>query len=95
MFIKIEIQQHEYFRLSKLGHKHAYVRNKTAVILRCDSCDTEFVRDLKHMNKKRLNNNYFHCCSACDTKKFAQRIGVEQKKIWDMPASTTLPVGKY
>jgi hypothetical protein len=95
MFIKTEIQQNHYIRLSKLGHQHEYVRNKIAVILRCDSCDREFVRDLKHIDKKRLSNNYFHCCSECDAKRFAQRIGVEQKMIWDMPASTTLPVGKY
>ena len=95
MFIKTEIQQNHYVRLSKLGHQHEYVRNKIAVILRCDSCDSEFTRDLKHMDKKRLSNNYFHCCTECDAKRFAQRIGVEQKKIWDMPASTTLPVSKY
>ena len=95
MFIKTEIQQNHYVRLSKLGHRHEYVRNKTVVILRCDSCDREFIRDLKHMDKKRLSNNYFHCCAECDSKRFAQRIGVEQKTIWDMPASITLPVGKY
>jgi hypothetical protein len=95
MFIKTEIQQNHYVRLSKLGHRHEYVRNKTAVILRCDSCDREFARDLKHIDRKRLSNNYFHCCADCDAKKFAQRIGVEQKQIWDMPASITLPVGKY
>ena len=95
MFIKTETQQNHYVRLSKLGHRHEYVRNKTAVILRCDSCDREFALDLKHIDRKRLSNNYFHCCADCDAKRFAQRIGVEQKQIWDMPASTTLPVGRY
>ena len=95
MFIKTEIQQNQYVRLSKLGHEHEYVRTKTTVILRCDSCDSQFVRDLKHIDRKRLSNNYFHCCADCDAKRFAQRIGVEQKQIWDMPASTTLPVGRY
>jgi hypothetical protein len=47
------------------------------------------------MDAKRLSNNYFHVCSECDPKRFAQRKGVEQKKIWDMPASTDLPVGRY
>ena len=95
MFIKTEIQQNHYVRLSKLGHRHEYVRNKIAVILRCDSCDSEFTRDLKHMDKKRLSNNYFHCCTECDAKRFAQRTGVEQKQIWNMPASVDLPVSKF
>jgi len=47
------------------------------------------------MDHRRLSNNYFHVCALCDAKKFAQRKGVERKQIWDMPASTTLPVGKY
>ena len=95
MFIKTEIQQNHYVRLSKLGHRHEYVRNKIAVILRCDSCDSEFTRDLKHMDKKRLSNNFFHCCGSCDAKRFAQRTGVEQKQIWNMPASVDLPVSKF
>jgi hypothetical protein len=74
---------------------HSFYRKKTVAIFRCDNCDKEFSRDLKHMDRKRLSNNYFHCCANCDPKRFAQRKGVEQKKIWDMPASTTLPVGKY
>jgi hypothetical protein len=95
MFLKIKTQISEYVRISKTGLKHTYKRSKTIAIFRCDECDTIIERDLKHVNKKRLSNNYFHCCSECDPKRFAQRKGVEQKKIWDMPASTTLPVGKF
>jgi hypothetical protein len=54
-----------------------------------------FERDLKHMDKKRLSNNFFHCCGSCDAKRFAQRKGVEQKQIWNMPASVDLPVSKF
>lgn len=85
----------EYVRKSKLGKEHRYVRDKTVAIFRCDNCDNIFKRDIKKIDRKRLNNNYFHCCPNCDSKRFAQRKGVEQKKIWDLPASTTLPVGKY
>ena len=95
MFLKTEIQQNQYTRLSKLGEAHTYYRNKTVAIFLCDNCDQQFTRDLKHIEKKRLSNNYFHCCSNCDAKRFAQRKGVEQKKIWDMPASVDLPVSKF
>ena len=95
MFLKTEIQTTQYTRRSKCGLEHSYTRNKTVAIFRCDNCDSIFSRDLKHVDSKRLSNNYFHCCPNCDTKRFAQRKGVEQKKIWDMPASVELPVGKF
>lgn len=95
MFIKIETQENHYVRRSKCGQDHVYKRKKTLAVFRCDNCDSIFNRDLKHVQRKRLSNNYFHCCSNCDAKRFAQRKGVEQKKIWDMPASTDLPVAKF
>ena len=95
MFIMIKTETNQYARRSKLGVDHCYTRVKTVAHLKCDACDKAFERDLKHMDKKRLSNNYFHCCSGCDSKRFAQRTGVEQKKIWDMPASVTLLVGKF
>jgi predicted nucleic-acid-binding Zn-ribbon protein len=95
MYIETETVKTTYTRLSKMGQPHSYVRNKTVVILRCDNCDETFRRDLKKISQKRLSNNYFHVCSNCDAKRFAQRKGVERKKIWDMPASVELPVGKY
>ena len=95
MFLKKETQQSQYVRISKLGIEHTYTRRKTVAVFRCDNCDSEFARDLKNIDYRRLSNNYFHVCSNCDAKKFAQRKGVERKQIWDMPASSTLPVGKY
>ena len=95
MFLKTETQQSQYVRHSKLGEEHTYVRKKVVAVFRCDNCDHVFRRDLKHVDRKRLSNNYFHCCSDCDTKRFAQRKGVERKKIWDLPASSTLPIGRY
>ena len=95
MFIMTELVETEYVRRSKLGHEHRYKRNKVMAVFRCDNCDDTFRRDLKHIDRKRLSNNYFHCCSKCDVKRFAQRKGVERKKIWDLPASSTLPVGRY
>lgn len=95
MFVRSTIVESEYIRTSKLGQPHRYTRKKTLAIFLCDNCGTEFSRDLKHIDRKRLNDNYFHCCANCDAKKFAQRKGVERKKIWDMPASLDLPVSKF
>ena len=95
MFLTTEIEIINYVRLSKLGVEHNYKRKKTLAVLRCDNCDDTFKRELKKIHSKRLNNNYFHCCSNCDAKKFGQRKGVERKKIWDMPASLDLPISKF
>lgn len=95
MFLKTEIQQSQYVRHSKTGTEHTYNRSKTVAVFRCDNCDYEFKRELKKIDHRRMSNNYFHVCSNCDAKRFAQRKGIERKQIWDMPASSTLPVGKY
>jgi hypothetical protein len=95
MFIQTKRTQTAYTRCSKLGIDHTYYRYKTIAYFRCDNCDCDFNRDLKHVDRKRLSNNYFHVCSNCDPKRFAQRKGVERKQIWNMPASSSLPVGKY
>jgi len=85
----------EYTRKSKLGKEHHYKRLKTVLVLRCDCCDTEFKRERSKMDPNRINNNYFHVCANCDPKRFAQKKGVERRLIWDMPASSTLPIGRY
>ena len=95
MFLKTLTKISTYTRSSKLGIIHEYQRRQTVAVFRCDNCDELFERTLKNIDRKRLNNNYFHCCSNCDSKRFAQRKGVERKKIWDMPASIDWPVGKY
>ncbi len=95
MFLKTKSQVNQHTRVSKSGVEHTYTRTKTLAVFRCDNCDELFERELKKVQSKRLSNNYFHCCSNCDSKRFAQRKGVERKKIWDMPASVELPVGKY
>lgn len=95
MYIGKEQEIVTYTRLSKTGLEHTYKRIRTLAVFRCDNCDELFRRELKKVSSKRLNNRYFHCCSNCDVKRFAQRKGVEQKKIWDMPASVELPVSKF
>jgi len=95
MYLKSEKIVTEYIRLSKLGKEHKYCREKTVAFLTCDDCGTSFQRDLKHMDRRRLSNNYFHVCSSCDAKKFARRKGIERRQIWDMPASADIPISKY
>lgn len=95
MFLKEYTEKNLHIRTSKTGLEHTYTRQKTYAVFACDNCGTEFSRDLKHMDRKRLSDNYFHVCAGCDAKRFAQRKGVERKKIWDMPASLDWPVSKY
>jgi hypothetical protein len=95
MFITTLTEESQYTRLSKHGQEHSYSRKKTVARFQCDNCNDIFNRDLKQIDRKRLSNNYFHCCSNCDAKKFAQKKGVDKRKILDMPASSMLPVGKY
>lgn len=88
MYIKSNYVITEYSRPSKLGHTHTYRRKKTVLVFRCDSCGEMFTRDKGSMDPKRINNNFYHVCSNCDPKKFAQEKGVERRKIWDMPVSS-------
>lgn len=88
MYLNEEKEIVEYSRLSKHGNSHRYYRSKTIAVFRCDNCGDIFRRDRAKMSPKRLSNNYFHVCALCDAKKFAQKKGVENRKIWDMPASS-------
>tara|TARA_B100000085_G_scaffold22470_1_gene18854 strand:- start:151 stop:438 length:288 start_codon:yes stop_codon:yes gene_type:complete len=81
-------------RTSNKGITHTYFRHVTMVLLKCDCCDVEFERERGKMDYKRLNNNYFHVCADCDSKRFAQKKGVERKQIWNMSASSDIPIGK-
>ena len=94
MFIEEFTKRTLHQRSSKLGKTHNYYRDKTFVKFRCDSCDSEFIRSRSDMDPKRLNNNYFHVCSSCDAKKFAQKKGIERKKVWNLSASSSVPISK-
>tara|TARA_B100001057_G_scaffold353929_2_gene355825 strand:+ start:4328 stop:4615 length:288 start_codon:yes stop_codon:yes gene_type:complete len=94
MYLKEYKNKRLFTRTSKNGVTHKYYRNVTLVLLKCDSCDMEFVRERGRMDYKRLNNNYFHVCDSCDSKRFAQKKGVERKQIWNMSASSDIPIGK-
>jgi hypothetical protein len=94
MFLKEEKFVEHYARTSKLGKQHMYERRRTLLYFRCDNCSEMFTRPKGDVSPKRLSNNYFHCCSQCDSKRFAQKKGIEQKKIWDLPASSLADISK-
>lgn len=94
MYLGEHTKRTRHMRKSKLGSEHEYFRTKTIVLFRCDNCNTEFTRDRGSMDPKRLSNNYFHVCENCDAKRFAQRRGVQAKQVWNLTASSNLPVGK-
>jgi len=94
MFIKIVSEQTKYLRSSKLGTEHSYTRTKSLAVLRCDNCGELFNRPIERISPKRLNNNYFHCCTNCDSKKFAQKKGAERRTIWNMPASSMADISR-
>ena len=94
MFIREFTKQTRHVRTSKTGKEHPYKRNLTICVFRCDNCDVEFERPRGSMDPKRLNNNYFHVCKDCDSKKFAQKKGVERKQVWNLHASSDIPISK-
>lgn len=78
-----------HMRSSKLGKQHTYCRKKTMVLMQCDVCKEEFSRPRGSMDPKRISNDYYHVCETCDVKRFAQKMGVETKKIWKADASSS------
>ena len=82
-------------RTSKLGKKHKCKRIQTLYIFKCDSCSEKFIRPRGSIEVKRLTDFYKHVCAKCDPKKFAQQQGVKQRKLLDMPVSSTKRVSDF
>lgn len=83
-----------YTRKSKLGLEHSYTRVKNVAVCRCDNCGAVFEREQSYIAPKRRSNTYFHVCKNCDSKRFAQRKGVERRVIWSRLASSTDDISK-
>lgn len=94
MFITEVTKKFEYTRTSKTGMEHKYYRSRTIVQLKCDNCGEAFERNKGDIDPRRLNNNFFHVCCKCDAKRFAQKRGVDRKRVWDLPASSNIPISK-
>ena len=85
----------QYTRISKLKKSHTYTRVKTLVSIQCDSCGSVFDREQGTMDPKRLDNRYYHVCSNCDVKKFAQSKGVEKRRFWELPVNSDLDITRF
>ena len=88
MYLKSEYITNNYIRKSKNGICHSYFRKSCIVTFKCDECNAIFTRKRGDMDPNRLNNNVYHVCNKCDAKRFAQKKGIENKKVWDLPASS-------
>lgn len=94
MYIREYILKKLHERASKLGKVHKYYRDMAMIVLCCDSCGAEFERSRGSMDPKRISNNYYHVCDNCDSKRFAQEKGARRKKIWNLNASSDVPIDK-
>jgi hypothetical protein len=88
MFIQIKKIVTKYTRTSKLKKSCSYSRIKTVVVFQCDSCKSLFERDQGKMDKQRISNHYFHVCADCNPKQFAQKKGVENRRVWGLSADS-------
>ena len=76
-------------RLSKLGVYHTFHRKNTVYVFKSDSCNGQFLRPRSKVDPDRASNDYKHVCSYCDTKKYAQKVGVKMRKVYKIDASST------
>ena len=90
MFVETLKTMRLYERLSKCGVYHTFHRKNTIFVFKCDSCGVTFLRPRAKIDPERATNDYKHVCSHCDTKRFAQKVGVKMRKIYKIDASSTL-----
>ncbi len=89
MFIETLKTMRLYERQSKLGVYHTFHRKNTVYVFKCDSCGDIFLRARSQVDPERASNDYKHVCNNCDTKKFAQSVGVKMRHIYKIDASST------
>lgn len=92
MFLELKKINQTFLRKSKLGIEHLYSRIKSVAIFSCDSCQKVFERELGKIDHRRMNNNYFHVCSDCNQKSFAQTKSVEKRCFWDIPVDKDIDI---
>ena len=92
MLTRIEQEIRFHVRKSKTEKNHPYKRIRSYAIFQCDECHIEFKREKGKVDPKRLDNFYVHVCPSCDPKRFAQRKGVEQRKLLNLPAGSDIRI---
>ncbi len=90
MFIETLKTLRLYERQSKLGIYHTFKRSNTIFVFLCDSCGITFMRPRAKVDPNRASNDFKHVCSSCDSKRYAQKVGVKMRKIYKIDASSTL-----
>lgn len=48
------------------------------------------MRPRAKVDPNRASNDFKHVCSSCDSKRYAQKVGVKMRKIYKIDASSTL-----
>jgi len=94
MLKELQKIQSIYTRMSKLKKVHTYNRIKTVAVFQCDECYSQFQRDVSSMDRRRISNDYYHVCSRCDSKRFAQKKGVERRRIWKITADNDIAIDR-
>ena len=89
MYIKETTEIHLHQRESKLGNVHNFKRRRTVYHFQCDACGKEFLRDKSKVALSRASNKYHHVCASCDVHRYAQKLGIEMRKIYRLDASCT------
>ena len=89
MFIKETTEIHLHQRRSKLGNLHNFKRRRTVCHFQCDSCNKGFLRAKSKVTPCRASNKFHHVCPKCDVYRYAQKVGVEMRKIYRIDASST------
>ena len=92
MYIESKKVIQQYQRVSKHGLTHTYNRATTIIVFTCDSCGKVFERTRGQIDPRRCNNDYYHVCSSCDAKQFAQAKGVERRRMWNIPANSDIKI---
>ena len=90
MFVETLKTMRLYERQSKCGVYHNFHRKNTVFVFKCDSCGVQFLRPRAKVDPERATNDYKHVCSCCDTKRFAQKVGVKMRKVYKLDASSTI-----
>ena len=77
----------DYFR-TRNGVRERCFTTKTIYKIRCDVCEYEFTRTSKELNRR----SSAHCCSNCDSKRFAQKQSSVLRHFnkWDASSSKTI-----
>lgn len=94
MLVKVKKVTTKHTRQSKFNKTHTYTRTKTVAVIQCDNCQTVFEREQGKMDPKRISPEYYHVCSNCNPKQFAQKRGVERRKLWNISADSDIDITK-